>query len=78
MARYACYDHFEYLSMLERSIHNITKQLHHGLFSKKEDVIKKMIIIACQKFTLHIMSAPHKRKIPYLKDNHAHVIHEPT
>ena len=40
MARYACYNHFEYFNMLERSIHDITKQLHHGLFSKKEVVIK--------------------------------------
>lgn len=61
IVRYVCYDHFGCLNMLERSIHNITKQLHRGLLLKIEVVIKETIVtFARQKVHNTHLEAPHK------------------
>lgn len=60
--------------------HNITKQLHDGLFPKERDYNqnsnKNSTFV--EKFIKHKLCAPHKREIPKVKANYAQFIHGPT
>ena len=60
--------------------HNITKQLHNGLFPKKEVAVKKKLIIYSylSKSWVYSLSAPHKRVPLKLKENYAYVKPSPT
>ena len=59
---------------------NITNQLRHGLFQKNEQWWKNCnsLQLLVKKFTIHSLSAFHKREIPELKENYAHEVLGPT